>query len=46
MDCISSVFINGLKQLYTYMIPIHCTDVNIETLYIKENNEWDKDSSK
>lgn len=46
MDGISSVFINGLKQLDTYKRPIHCTDIKRETLYIKENNEWEKDSSK
>lgn len=46
MDGISSVFINGLKQLDTYKRPIHCTDMKRETLYIKENNEWEKDSSK
>ena len=46
MDGISSVFINGLKQLDTYKRPIHCTDVKRETLYIKDNNEWEKDSSK
>lgn len=46
MDGISSVFINGLNQLETYKRPIHCTDVKRETLYIKENNEWEKDSSK
>ena len=46
MDGISSVFINGLNQLDTYNRPIHCTDMKRETLYIKENNEWEKDSSK
>lgn len=46
MDGISSVFINGLNQLDTYKRPIHCTDMKRETLYIKENNEWEKDSSK
>lgn len=46
MDGISSVFINGLNQLDTYKRPIHCTDMKRETLYIKENNEWEKGSSK
>jgi hypothetical protein len=26
--------------------PIHCTDVKRNTLYIKENNEWDKKGSR
>tara|TARA_B100001769_G_scaffold275318_1_gene277223 strand:+ start:16577 stop:17464 length:888 start_codon:yes stop_codon:yes gene_type:complete len=46
IEGVSSVFVNGLKQLDTYKRPIHCTDVKRETLYIKDNNEWDRDSSK
>ena len=43
---ISSIFMNQLKQLDTYKRPIHCSDIKRETLYIKDNNEWEKDSSK
>lgn len=43
---ISSLFVNGLKQLDTFKRPIHCTDVKRETLYIKENNEWDRENGK
>ena len=25
---------------------MHCTDLKRETLYIKQNNEWDKDTDK
>lgn len=46
MDGISSVFINALKQLDTYKRPIHCTDIKRETLYIKDNNEWERDDGK
>lgn len=46
LEGISSIFMNGLKQLDTYKRPIHCTDIKRETLYIKENNEWDKDNGK
>jgi hypothetical protein len=46
MEGISTAFINGLKQLDTYKRPIHCTDMKRETLYIKDNNEWDKDTGK
>ena len=38
IEGISSVFVNGLKQLDTYKRPIHCTDMKRETLYIKDNN--------
>ena len=30
----------------TYKRPIHCTDVKRETLYIKDNNEWERDNGK
>jgi len=40
---ISRIFINGLKQLDVYKRPIHCSDVKRETLYIKDNNAWEKE---
>lgn len=46
IEGVSSVFVNGLKQLDTYKRPIHCTDIKRETLYIKDNNEWERDTSK
>ena len=46
IEGVSSVFVNGLKQLDTYKRPIHCTDIKRETLYIKDNNEWERDSNK
>tara|TARA_Y100000768_G_scaffold169113_1_gene126589 strand:- start:911 stop:1930 length:1020 start_codon:yes stop_codon:yes gene_type:complete len=46
VEGISSVLVNGLRQLDTYKRPIHCTDMKRETLYIKENNEWDKECGK
>jgi len=46
LEGISSVMINGLKQLETCKRPIHCTDIKRETLYIKDNNAWDKENGK
>jgi len=40
---ISNIFIKNLKQLDTYERPIHCSDVKRDTLYIKDNNVWEKD---
>jgi hypothetical protein len=40
---VSSVLVNGLKDLDTYKRPIHCTDMKREILYIKDNNEWEKE---
>ena len=42
---ISKLFIENLQILGTYKRPIHCTDKKRKTLYIKENNEWDKEGS-
>lgn len=39
---ISSMLVNGLRQLDTCKRPIHCTDAKRETLYIKENDGWEK----
>ena len=40
---ISKIFINGLKQINISDRPIHCSDMKRETLYIKNNNEWNKE---
>ena len=42
VDGISDIFIGALKKLQITERPIHCTDVRRETLYIKEDNKWDK----
>jgi hypothetical protein len=42
---ISKLFIENLQGLGTHKRPIHCTDKKRKTLYIKENNEWDKEGS-
>jgi len=42
---ISKLFIENLQELGTHKRPIHCTDRKRKTLYIKENNEWDKEGS-
>ena len=46
VEGISSVFVNGLKQLDTFKRPIHCTDMKRETIYIKDNDEWDRENGK
>jgi hypothetical protein len=44
VDGITKIFMDGLRQLDVYKRPIHCTDLKRETLYIKENNTWEKDT--
>lgn len=46
MEGISALFVNKLRQLDTCKRPIHCTDIKREILYIKDNNEWEKDNNK
>ena len=40
---ISRIFINELNQLDITKKPIHCSDAKRETVYIKENDIWEKD---
>jgi hypothetical protein len=42
---ISKIFINGLKELDVYKRPVHCSDLKRETLYIKDKNQWSKESN-
>ena len=42
---ITKIFIENLQGLGMNKRPIHCTDKKRKTLYIKENNEWDKEGS-
>jgi hypothetical protein len=42
---ITKIFIDNLRNLTLQQRPIHCTDVKRETLYIKDKDQWDKDSS-
>ena len=43
VEGISRIIINGLKRVDTTKRPIHCTDVKRETLYIKNDNKWEKE---
>ena len=41
---ISKIFINGLKQLDISQRPLHCSDIKRETIYIKDENQWSKET--
>jgi hypothetical protein len=41
---ISKIFIEGLNNIDINDRPIHCSDSKRETLYIKNNNEWNKET--
>jgi hypothetical protein len=42
---ISKIFLDNLNQLDISERPIHCTDVKRETMYIKDENIWKKQTS-
>jgi hypothetical protein len=46
VEGISSILVNGLRQMETCKRPIHCTDMKRDTLYIRENNTWERDEGK
>lgn len=43
VEGISSIITNQLKALDITKRPLHCTDRKRETIYIKENNQWEKE---
>jgi hypothetical protein len=43
IEGISRIIINGLNRIDTTKRPIHCTDVKRETLYVKDENMWEKE---
>jgi hypothetical protein len=43
---ISKLIMDNLKQLELTERPIHCTDAKRDTIYIKEEDQWEKDASK
>jgi len=44
IEGISNVLIKGLNELDIEKRPLHCTDVKRETLYIKDENGWEKEN--
>ena len=44
IEGISSIILNKLKNLNHYDRPIHCADQKREILYIKNDNQWIKES--
>jgi hypothetical protein len=44
VEGISKIFIRGLKELDVYKRPIHCSDLKREVMYIKDENNWEKDN--
>jgi hypothetical protein len=41
---ITNIFLKNLNNLEQHMRPLHCSDPKREVLYIKNNNEWTKET--
>ena len=41
---LTNIIVKGLNELDIHKRPIHCSDSKRETLYIKDNNIWEKES--
>ena len=44
IEGISRIIINRLKGIDTNKRPVHCTDAKRETIYVRDQNSWEKDS--
>ena len=43
VEGISNIITKNLKELDVTQRPVHCTDKKRETIYIKDENKWEKD---
>jgi hypothetical protein len=46
VEGVTKIIMDNLKQLELIERPIHCTDAKRETIYVKEEDQWEKDGSK
>ena len=46
VEGISNIIVKNLKELDVTQRPLHCTDKKRETMYIKDENKWEKDEEK
>lgn len=44
VEGVSNIIIKNLNNLENHMRPLHCSDFKREVLYIKNNNEWTKET--
>ena len=43
---ITRIFLKGLRDLDVTQRPFHCTDTKRETVYVKDQDKWEKESDK
>ncbi len=45
VESISNVLVQGLNDMDVYKRPIHCTDLKRDILYVKDNEQWERDET-
>ena len=45
LESITHVLVKGLNNMDVYKRPIHCTDLKRDTMYVKDNEVWERDES-
>ena len=43
---VTRVIMDNMNKLSKYERPLHCSDLKRETIYIKDNDKWEKDTNK
>jgi hypothetical protein len=46
VEGISNIIIKNLNALDVTLRPVHCTDKKRETMYVKDENKWEKEDDK
>jgi ribosomal protein L37AE/L43A len=46
IEGITNIIVKNLKELDVTQRPVHCTDKKRETMYIKDEDKWEKDEEK
>jgi len=46
VEGISNIIVKNLKELDVTQRPVHCTDKKRETMYIKDEDKWEKDEER
>ena len=46
VEGISKIIVKNLKELDVTQRPVHCTDKKRETMYIKDDDKWEKDEER
>jgi hypothetical protein len=45
LESITHVLVKGLNNMDIYKRPIHCTDLKRDTMYVKDNEVWERDET-